>query len=645
MVASAAGYGVWNTVDALPAPTSPYVSNGESEDSSALILILRDPGAENPFGEYLGEILRAEGIPGFVTLSWDEIGAQPLDSFRVILLAEGGLNAAQAERLAAFVSQGGGLVAFRPDAHLAETLGLERLPGELDGGYMQMDAAHPLAQGLETRALQFHGVADYYRPAGVEVVAWVSGMDDRPTQFPAVTIHAFGEGRAACWCYDLARSVVLSRQGNPAWADQERDGRLGIRGVDMFVGWMDLDRLDIPQADEQMRLLSRIITDMLEEHLPLPRLGYFPAGKRGVLIATGDSHQNAPGTIEKALGLVERYDGQMSIYHTPEVMSKLRRLVQRGRAELAGVPLVGSIVANNLSYPTPDDVAGWRARGHEFGLHPYVEEGLEAGWEAYQKSFLGFGYGPISPTTRTHRILWSGWVETARVQASHGIRMNMDYYHYGTAFQKASGEWVNGFFNASGLPMKFIDEQGRLLTIYQQVTQLVDEHLMKVPWGGGWVDLTADEAVQVAEQVLQRAAAVGVAVAAQYHVDLFAFEEQYVRNATRFMEGSLSAAVELGFPIWTAESWYRFTEARQQAQMRRWSADAAAGRLEFEVETDGVPQLSLAVMLPVAWNAMRLDQVRVDGAPVAITVEKVGGLEYGWFPVSPGRLGIMAQYR
>ena len=35
---------------------------------------------------------------------------------------------------------------------------------------------------------------------------------------------------------DLARSVVYTRQGNPAWVGQERDGAVGIRPDDLFFG-------------------------------------------------------------------------------------------------------------------------------------------------------------------------------------------------------------------------------------------------------------------------------------------------------------------------------------------------------------------------------------------------------------------------
>ena len=187
-------------------------------------------------------------------MNWDDVGDLTAERFGVILLAEGSVDQAQAERLSAYVFKGGQLISFRPDAQLAELLGVERLPGGVAEGYLQVDVNHALARGSESRAMQFHGTADYYRLAGAECIAWLADAADLSTDYPAVTINAYGDGRAAGWSFDLAKSVVYTRQGNPEWADQERDGRDGIRAIDAYVGWIDLDRLEIPQADEQMRL-------------------------------------------------------------------------------------------------------------------------------------------------------------------------------------------------------------------------------------------------------------------------------------------------------------------------------------------------------------------------------------------------------
>src|SRR4029079_17852286 len=64
---------------------------------------------------------------------------------------------------------------------------------------------------------------------------------------PAVTIRPVGEqgGQAAAFTFDLARSIVYTRQGNPAWSGQERDGIAPIRSDDLFFGAAAAD----PQAD------------------------------------------------------------------------------------------------------------------------------------------------------------------------------------------------------------------------------------------------------------------------------------------------------------------------------------------------------------------------------------------------------------
>ena len=113
-------------------------------------------------------------------------------------------------------------------------------------------------------------------------------------------------GQAAAFTYDLARSVVYTRQGNPAWAGQERDGVVGIRPDDMFYGakagdvqpdWLDTSKIAIPQADEQQRLLANLITQMNLDRTPLPRFWYLPRGLKAAVVLTGDDHNyNLGGT-------------------------------------------------------------------------------------------------------------------------------------------------------------------------------------------------------------------------------------------------------------------------------------------------------------------------------------------------------------
>ena len=148
------------------------------------------------------------------------------------------------------------------------------------------------APGSSASTIQFHGSADRYTLNGATAVATLYSNATTATANPAVTLRSVGSsgGQAAAFTYDLARSVVYTRQGNPAWAGQERDGVVGIRPDDMFYGakagdvqpdWIDTSKIAIPQADEQQRLLVNLITLMERDKLPLPHFWYLPRGEEG----------------------------------------------------------------------------------------------------------------------------------------------------------------------------------------------------------------------------------------------------------------------------------------------------------------------------------------------------------------------------
>ena len=102
--------------------------------------------------------------------------------------------------------------------------------------------------------IQFHGTADVYTLAGASALATIYSNAGTATPNPAVTLRSVGAsgGQAAAFTYDLARSVVYTRQGNPEWSGQERDGFLPIRSDDLFWGaaagdvqpdWVDLNKV------------------------------------------------------------------------------------------------------------------------------------------------------------------------------------------------------------------------------------------------------------------------------------------------------------------------------------------------------------------------------------------------------------------
>ena len=210
--------------------------------------------------------------------------------------------------LSNWVNAGGNLIAMRPDGQLAGLLGLTSAGGTLGNAYLDVDTSAPPGTGITGETIQFHGSADRYTLNGASAVATLYSGPTTPTPNPAVTLRSVGTsgGQAAAFTYDLARSVVYTRQGNPAWAGQERDGVPGIRPDDMFFGakpgdvqpdWIDTNKIAIPQADEQQRLLVNLLTLMERDRMPVPRFWYLPRGEKAVVLLSGDDHSPgyAPG--------------------------------------------------------------------------------------------------------------------------------------------------------------------------------------------------------------------------------------------------------------------------------------------------------------------------------------------------------------
>lgn len=654
-VPGVAGYRLFDAAQGeLPPRMSPYATLEEfhwlegSVDGGAPLLLLLNDRSTNPFGAYLGEILLCQGLCCFRTARTSSLDEIPLELFDTVLLAEGPLDADQVERLRSFVLHGGGLLAMRPDARLSDVLGVDPTGGTLSEGYLAVNPNEDAAHGVCRQTMQFHGTADDYRLAGARPVAWLTDDRGSITDRPAIALHRYGEGHAAMWAFDLARSTAYMRQGNPEWANEERDGIELVRPTDQMVGWMDLDRLEIPQADEQARLLVRVLDALSVAGAPLARLGPLPPGANGVFVATSDSHSNPANAVDDVLREAEGFGGHMSVYYSPLLHPTWRRAGTLARYRVAELPVADRVIGARYASPSDAQVRDWRRRGHEFGLHPFVDldpsvpEGLEAGWTRYWQEFTGLGYGPVPPTVRTHAILWTGWVETARYQASVGMRLNLDYYHVGPAFRAESGEWRFGHATGSSLPMRFVDEQGRILGVYQQLTQLADEHLIEVPWQGQ-ARLPVEEAVAVSRMLIEQAAyRYPGAITGNYHVDPFV-AEPWRSTARQLLAGTLAEAAARGMPIWTASRWLGFTEARRRSTIRHVQWDAGRRQARYELDSSSAGE-EMLLLVPQQHGDLRLGHLTVNGREHEHQVE-TGALEgLASVRLDPGVHELVARY-
>jgi hypothetical protein len=194
--------------------------------------------------------------------------------------------------------------------------------------------------------------------------------------------------------------------------------------------------------------------------------------------------------------------------------------------------------------------------------------------------------------------------------------------------------------------MKFVDERGQILNIYQQPTLLADEHLLSLPWVSGQVPaLAAEEAVEVSRTLLRRSLdGAYSALTAQFHLDPFAIGGQAGADEAHWLEGTLDYAAAEGVPIWSAWEWLRFTETRHDTSLvdLQWNADQQ--RLSFELSVPEDPDAELAVMLPLRHGDAALVQVDLDGRTVGHQVREVGGVSYGWIATPAGSHRVAATY-
>ncbi len=296
----------WSFTTGSPPPPPPNSGPGGP------VLVISNEASG--FSTYYAEILRAEGINEFAIQDIGSVTSAVLGNYDVAILGEGSLSSGQVQMLEEWVNAGGNLIAMRPSSQLAGLLGISPTGTTLSNAYLKVDNSTAPGAGIVNQTIQFHGTADRYSTAAAETIATLYSNSSTATSSPAVTLRSVGSkgGQAASFSYDLAKSVVYTRQGNPAWAGQERDGNGPIRSDDLFFGaksgdvqpdWVDLSKVAIPQADEQQRLLSNLIEKMNADRKPLPRFWFLPHDYKAAVVMTGDDHGNG-GTI----GRFEKYE-------------------------------------------------------------------------------------------------------------------------------------------------------------------------------------------------------------------------------------------------------------------------------------------------------------------------------------------------
>lgn len=570
--------------------------------------ILLITSTANPFSTYYTEILRNEGLNSFNVSDISSVSAATLANYDVVVLADVTLTAAQVTTFSNWVTGGGNLIAMHPDKQLATLLGLTDAGTTLTDAYLLVDNSTDIGNGIVEQTIQFHGSADRYNLNGAASIATLYTNATTATSNPAVTLRNVGNGKAAAFTYDLARSVILTRQGNPAWAGQERDSFAPIRSDDLYFGnksgdvkpdWIDLNKVAIPQADEQQRLLANMIIKMNLAKKPLPRFWYFPNGKKAVVLMTGDDHANG--------GTKPRFEQFKQL--SPAGCSVDNWECVRGTSYIYPT-------SQEATYVTNAEAAAYTADGFDIELHvntncvDFTPTSLQTFYTQQLNQFAtNYPSIPAPSTQRHHCLVWSDWFTTPQVELNNGIRLDTTYYYWPPS-------WIAdrpGFFTGSGMPMRFANTNGTMIDVYGAATQLTDESGQTYPYN---IDTLLDKAI-----------------GPEGYYGVFNVNAHTDYAISTESDAVVASAQQRGVPVVSGRQVLKWLDGRNSSSFGSlaWSNNS----LSFNI-TKGADTTGLQAMLPNRFANLTLSSITRNGSPVTYTPQTIKGIEYAFFPGNAG---------
>ena len=570
--------------------------------------ILLVSSTNNPFSDYYSEILRTEGFTTFNQIDIYSMSSATLTAHDLVILGEMTLSDSQVTMLTSWVNGGGKLIAMRPDKKLAPLLGLTDHASIISNAYISVNTSVAPGAGITGQTMQYHGRADLYGLNGATGVATIYSSASSATSNPAVTLRNVGTngGQAAAFTYDLASSVVYTRQGNPAWAGQERDGDTVIRSDDLFYGpasfdpqpnWIDLGKVAIPQADEQQRLLANLMIQMNMSKKPLPRFWYLPRSLQAAVVMTGDDH----GEITWG-GTRGRFSSYQYI-STPGCSVENWECIRGTSYIFATNPMTNS------------QASAFNNDGFEISLHVnsncanWIPSSLSS---FYTNQLAGFSakYSdlPTPVTNRTHCIAWSDYVSQASIEGAHGIRLDTSYYYW-------PAHWIAnnpGFFTGSGMPMRFADTDGTMIDVYQAVSQMTDESGQSYPFT---VDALLDRA-------LGSDGFYGTFVV-NAHTDV---------DTSSVSDAVIESARDRGIPVISSRQLLTWIDGRNNSSFDAISWNGST--LGFTISA-GDGAIGLTAMAPVPFG-QTVTSVTRSGSPLPFSMVLIKGVQYARFAAASG---------
>ncbi len=598
------------TVPAQPTPRSGVQGSGS-------VLVLTDPN--NHFSDnYCKAILQTKGIACASTDTGNLTAASLLTPYHTVILADGApLTSTQVGLVNTWVGGGGNFIAMRPNDNLDSLLGIGTRANSsiLPDAYIKVDNTQAPGLGIDGQTLQYHGLADEHALAGARAVATLYADASTATTYPAVTTQTVGSGTASAWMFDLARSTVYLREGNPGLAGQAATapGYIGVARVpDRFaLGYLDLTKAAVPQADLQISLLANQIET---KTAPVPLKWTFPSYK---------VNANHPNGFLKAAFVLTGDD------HATPSSQTLARFQSETAASAAGCSVAAWTCIRSTSYAFPGAFSDSAVKPYTdtgFEVSPHIatasgdcasnwttQAGLDsiftASYNAWQTSYptISAAHSPI--TQRFHCYgAWNDYASVAKVEAAHGLTADMNSSCYPNSLFNV-GQCL---YTGSGLPQNIADSDGTLTGVNQFATQATDENPTTVDQGALSTLVTN---------------ATGSNGYYGYFTVLAHLDNQGISQQAEASVLSVAAANDI--PVISGAQAQTFWAGRASTTVS--APTYTTSKVSFSITN---PVANLLMLQPTQYGTKNITGIKVGTTTVAYGTQTINGVSYAVFPAA-----------
>jgi len=525
---------------------------------------------------YLVEILRTWGLRLCDSMPAPDVARLDPGAAPVVVCPAGSDAPDAVAALIDYARRGGVLIAFLPGAELAAAAGLA------DHG----DKAPPLrlritdfpCGGLAGEDLPVVGGARAYEldpDDDAEALAYLVSPERFEEDTVAVSARPLGAGRIIAFAFDLARCVLLCRQGDPSRAEIVPPDDGCARPAHFAADIGPRDSGWFPYAD----LLARFFVELVQASIPapVPALSHLPGAAPGILLYSGDEDGAEVAWNDEELDYLTSVGARMNLYLVPIGTRSTKADVQR--------------------YLT----------GHDLGPHPNIRplDGAPVGERLaeFERQIRMFSdmFDLQVRSLRNHCMAWAGYLEPIEIMERLGVGMDANWFS--TTYMRARDHSPYTAFGAA-MPMRFCTPDGRLINVFQQHTHISDDAKF-----GPSKDYSYRFSPRQFEVILDRQFA---DVATRFHTPygVCIHPSNWVKFSRRQGQALLRQAAERGMPAWSYDQWLAFWEARDA-----WRFDDVAWNgAELALLARGAaahPDLRLE--LPAEHAGRRLARVSMDG--------------------------------